>query len=128
MAFAPSWTLSVSSYDATAPVPIKRAQEIFPNDFIKLFVDVLEAVSTAKVAKFTIKDLAKKNGGKGGLHDMFLDRAPELCRKLTGRQFKHGARSRLFTFVENLPPVAELPQHSFACLGLMAKTDMGLLI
>ena len=89
MAFAPSWTLKVSAYDPDAPVPIKREQEIFPNDFIKLFVEVLEAVSTVKVAKFTIKDLAKKNGGKGGLHDMFLERAPELARKLTGRQFKH---------------------------------------
>ena len=89
MAFVPSWTATVSSYDPNAPVDLKRAQEIFPNDLIKELLKVLEKASTAKVAKFTIKDLAKKKGGKGGLHDMFIERRPELAKELDSRQFKH---------------------------------------
>ena len=66
MAFAPSWGGKYSKYDPNAPVNPKRAKEIFPQDFINIFLRIVGEATTAKVARLTIKELAKKNGGKAG--------------------------------------------------------------
>ena len=72
-AFTPSWASSHSKYDPAAEVDLKRAKEIFPLDFVQCFLKILAEKTTPKVARLTIKELAKKNGGREGLHDLFLD-------------------------------------------------------
>ena len=92
LSFEPTWGKKYSQYDPTAPVNPKRAKEIFPQDFINLFVSVITEATTAKVARLTIKELAKKNGGKAGLHDLFLERPLDLSKQLTARQIKHAEK------------------------------------
>ena len=93
MAFEPSWGSKYSKYDPKADVPIKRAKEIFPQDFINLFLAAITEATTAKVARVTIKDLAKKNGGKAGLHDLFLSRPLDLAKQMTARQLKFAEKT-----------------------------------
>ena len=87
--FEPTWGKQYSAYDPNAPVHPNRAKEIFPQDFITIFLTLITAATTAKVARLTIKELAKKNGGKAGLHDLFLERPLDLSKQLTARQIKH---------------------------------------
>jgi len=93
MPFEPSWGAKYSQYDPKASVNIKRAKEIFPQDFINLFLAVITEATTAKVARVTIKDLAKKNGGKAGLHDLFLERPLDLAKQMTARQLKYAEKT-----------------------------------
>ena len=90
--FEPTWGKQYSAYDPNAPVHPNRAKEIFPQDFINIFVKLITEATTAKVARLTIKELAKKNGGKAGLHDMFLERPLDLSQQLTARQIKHAEK------------------------------------
>ena len=92
MAFAPSWGGKYSKYDPNAPVNPKRAKEIFPQDFINIFLRIVGEATTAKVARLTIKELAKKNGGKAGLHDLFIERPLDLSKQLTARQIKYAEK------------------------------------
>ena len=92
MAFAPSWGGKYSQYDPNAPVNPKRAKEIFPQDFINIFLRIVGEATTAKVARLTIKELAKKNGGKAGLHDLFIERPLDLSKQLTARQIKYAEK------------------------------------
>ncbi len=87
-AFTPSWASSHSKYDPAAEVDLKRAKEIFPLDFVQCFLKILAEKTTPKVARLTIKELAKKNGGREGLHDLFLERPLDLSKQITARQIK----------------------------------------
>jgi hypothetical protein len=87
--FEPTWGKNYSAYDPNKPVNPKRAKEIFPQDFINIFVQMITSETTAKVARVITKDMAKKNGGKAGLHDLFLERPLDLAKQLTARQIKN---------------------------------------
>ena len=53
-----------------------RWREVRPKDFVKQFRIILTNERSAKVAKNILLDIAKKNNGKEGMFDMFVQGVP----------------------------------------------------
>ena len=62
-----------------------RYKEVKPKDFVKLFRALLGEERSPTVAKKILMDIAKKNGGREGLYDMFIKRPNSLSRILESK-------------------------------------------
>ena len=72
-----------------------RWREVRPKDFVKQFRIILTNERSAKVAKNILLDIAKKNNGKEGMFDMFVQRPNTLARILEKKTIDGNIVNRL---------------------------------
>jgi hypothetical protein len=72
-----------------------RWREVRPKDFVKQFRIILANERSAKVAKNILLDIAKKNNGKEGMFDMFMQRPNTLARILEKKTIDGNMVNRL---------------------------------
>ena len=72
-----------------------RWREVRPKDFVKQFRLILTKERSEKVAKNILLDIAKKNNGKEGMFDMFMQRPNTLKRILEKKTIDGNVVDRL---------------------------------
>lgn len=99
-----------------------RWREVRPKDFVKQFRIILTNERSEKVAKNILLDIAKKNNGKEGMFDMFMQRPNTLARILEKKTIDGNIVNRLKQQISNWIVYEEEKKRKWLASTLLIQT------